>query len=120
MLRELKENLIDGIIGTAGSGILIVLLLFIIPAIFFEAIHTLSKQIAVGWESYSRGDKVATLIMAVIISGVIGLVLDCIYEQFILISYKYNIETTTLVSILVFYCLISNIIWTKNKLKTTN
>ena len=79
--------------------------------------------------------------MTVIISGVTGLVLDCIYEQFILISYKYNIETTTLVSILVFYlfayiiskfntetttlvsilvfyCLISNIIWTKNKLKS--
>ena len=89
-----------------------------IPAVFFEGINTLIKQVSVDWESYSRGDKIGTFIMIVVISGFTGFVLDCIYEQFILISYKYNIETTTLVSILVFYCLISNIIWTKNKLKS--
>lgn len=116
MLRELKENLTGGV---AGAGILIALLC-IIPAILFEGINTFIKQVSVGWKSYSKGDKIATLIMTVIISGVTGLVYDFIYEQFILLSYKYNIETTTLVSILVFYCLISNIIWTKNKLKTTN
>lgn len=114
MIRKLKENLMGGM---AGAGILIVLLC-IIPAIFFEGINTFIRQVSVGWKSYSMGDKIAALIMTVIISGVTGLVLDCIYEQFILISYKYNIETTTLVSILVFYCLISNIIWTKNKLKS--
>lgn len=114
MIRKLKENLMGGM---AGAGILMVLLFFI-PAVFFEGINTLIKQVSVDWESYSRGDKIGTFIMIVVISGFTGFVLDCIYEQFILISYKYNIETTTLVSILVFYCLISNIIWTKNKLKS--
>lgn len=114
MLRELKENLIGGI---AGTGILIVLLC-IIPAIFFEGINTFIKQVSVGWKSYGRGDKIAVLIMTVIISGIVGIILDWIYEQLIYISYEYNIETTTLIAILVFYCLISNMIWIKNKSKS--